>query len=309
LRTENGDEEFPIEEFFWARGAEYADSSGADIISSSLGYSIFDDANFDHPYADRDGNTCLSSIAADLAAKKGIIVSNSAGNSGGSATENKYISCPADGDSVLAVGAIQTDLQIAGFSSWGPNSAGKIKPNVVSIGQGTVLADQNGNAVTGNGTSYSNPNIAGLVACLWQAFPEFNNMQIIDAVERSADRYNNPDERFGYGIPNFKNAYQALLQQRNQKNFDAILGNEWVKTFPNPFSSILNVFFRARLTGSVSISLLDVKGSLIEKTQLQVTEGQKVQFQFLRSATLPNGMYIVHYSDGESNLSMKVIRL
>ncbi|HSB93521.1 MAG TPA: S8 family peptidase [Flavitalea sp.] len=309
LRTENGDQEYPIEEYFWARGAEYADSSGADIISSSLGYSQFDDPIFNHPYEDRDGNTCISTIAADLAAKKGIIVSNSAGNSGGSATAEKYISCPADGDSVLAVGAIQRDHQIAGFSSWGPNAAGKIKPNVVSIGQGTVLADVDGNAVTGNGTSYSNPNIAGLVACLWQAFPEFDNMDIIDAIQRSADRFANPDERFGYGIPNFRLAYERLMNQRNEENFDTILQSDWIKAFPNPYHTVLNIFFRARITGTVSMLLLDAKGSVLEQVQLQVTEGQKVQFHFKRSAALPKGIYVVEYVDKQTKQSMKVVRL
>jgi hypothetical protein len=309
LRTENADEEFPIEEFFWARGAEYADSSGADIISSSLGYTSFDNGAFNHPYEDRNGNTCISTIAADLAARKGMIVSNSAGNGGGSASDEKYVSCPADGDSVLAVGAIQRDLQIAGFSSWGPNAAGKIKPNVVSLGVATVLADPDGNAITGNGTSYSNPNMAGLVACLWQAFPELSNMEIIAAVQRSADRFTNPDERFGYGIPNFKLAYQNLLQQRNEKNFDTILSNDWIKAFPTPYNSVLNIFFRARLTGSVMMTLMDAKGSMIEQRQLQVIEGQKVQFQFNKSASLPKGVYMVQYVDKQNRISIKVIKL
>ncbi|MGZ5254514.1 MAG: S8 family serine peptidase, partial [Flavitalea sp.] len=138
LRTENTAEEFPVEEFYWTLGAEYADSSGTDIISSSLGYTSFDNPVFNNEYIDRDGNTCISTIAADMAAKKGMIVCNSAGNSGGFSTEERYVSCPADGDSVLAVGAIKADKTIAAFSSWGPNSAGKIKPDVVSIGQGTI---------------------------------------------------------------------------------------------------------------------------------------------------------------------------
>jgi serine protease AprX len=210
---------------------------------------------------------------------------------------------------VLTVGAIQPNLEIAPFSSWGPNAAGNIKPNVVSIGSGTVLADVNGNVQLANGTSYSNPNIAGLVACLLQAFPEITNMEIIDAVQRSADRFLNPDERFGYGIPNFKIAYQNLLQQRNTRNFDTILGNDWLKAFPNPFNSSLNIFFRARLTGTVHMVLMDAKGSILEKHQLDVTNEQKVQFQFNRSATFPKGIYFVQYNDSKTSLSIKVIKL
>lgn len=214
FRTEDVGSEFPVEEQNWAAAAEFADSAGVDMISSSLGYSIMDNPALTHTWAQRDGNTSIVTQAADLAAKKGIIVMNSAGNTGNEATENKYIMCPADGDSVVAVGATDVNGNIAGFSSWGPNGAGKLKPNIVSVGLGTVYAASNGNAVAGNGTSYSNPNIAGLIACFWQAFPELSNMQLIDAVQKSAHKYSNPDMRFGYGLPNFKKAFVTVLKER-----------------------------------------------------------------------------------------------
>lgn len=213
FRTEDAATEYPIEEQHWAVAAEFADSVGADMISSSLGYVDFNDAAFNHSYSQRDGNTTLITIAADMAAKKGMIVMNSVGNSGGSSGDAKYVSCPADGDSVVAVGATDVNGNIAAFSSWGPNGAGKLKPNIVSVGQGTIIANTSGNATSGNGTSFSNPNIAGLIACLWQAFPEFTNMQIIDEVQKSAHKYNNPDARFGYGIPNFRKAFYSLLHK------------------------------------------------------------------------------------------------
>jgi hypothetical protein len=216
LRTEDVNSEYPIEEQNWIAAAEFADSAGVDMISSSLGYIDFDDPSFDHTYAQRNGNTAMITIGADLAAKKGMLVSNSAGNEGGSGTDMKYVGCPADGDSVLAVGAVDVNGNIATISSWGPNSAGKVKPNVVSVGSGTVYANNSGNAVAGLGTSYSNPNMCGLVGCLWQAFPELSNMDIIDAVQKSAHKYNNPDVRFGYGIPNFKKAFSALIVKKFQ---------------------------------------------------------------------------------------------
>ncbi|MBC7829640.1 MAG: S8 family peptidase [Chitinophagaceae bacterium] len=218
FRTEDAATEYPVEEQNWAVAAEFADSAGADMISSSLGYAEFSDPSFNHLYPQRDGNTSLITIAADLAAKKGMIVMNSAGNSGGLANQYKYVSCPADGDSVVAVGATDMNGNIAAFSSWGPNGAGKLKPNIVSVGQGTIIANTAGNATAGNGTSFSNPNIAGLIACLWQAFPEFSNMQIIDEVQKSAHKYNNPDERFGYGIPNFRKAFYSLLNRSFSAN-------------------------------------------------------------------------------------------
>lgn len=211
FRTEDAATEYPIEEQNWAVAAEFADSAGADMISSSLGYIDFNDPSFNHQYAQRDGNTTLITIAADLAAKKGMIVMNSAGNSGQSTNSNKYVACPADGDSVVAVGATDVNGNIATFSSWGPNGAGKLKPNIVSVGLGTIVSNTAGVPVSGNGTSYSNPNVAGLIACLWQAFPEYSNMEIIGEVQKSAHKYNNPDDRYGYGIPNFRKAFYSLL--------------------------------------------------------------------------------------------------
>jgi hypothetical protein len=137
-----------------------------------------------------------------------------AGNSGNSSTDAKYVGVPADGDSVFTIGSISVNGNIAASSSWGPNGAGLLKPNVVSVGQNAVVANPaNGNPTTGSGTSYACPLMAGMVACLWQGFPEFTNMQIMDAIERSADRYANPDYRFGHGIPNFKKGVAILTKK------------------------------------------------------------------------------------------------
>ena len=133
LRTENTASEYPVEEQYWIAGAEFADSAGVDMISSSLGYVDFDDPSFDHTYAQRDGNTTMITRAADLAAKKGIIVMNSAGNYGQLNNDMKFIGCPADGDSVFTVGGTDVNGNIYSQSSWGPNSRGLIKPNVVSV--------------------------------------------------------------------------------------------------------------------------------------------------------------------------------
>jgi subtilisin family serine protease len=214
LKSEDTDSEYPVEEQNWAVAAEFADSAGVDMISTSLGYADFDNSAFNHSYAQRDGKTAMISIAADLAAKKGILVVVAAGNSGASSGDEKYISCPADADSVLTIGSIDINGNIASSSSWGPNGAGLLKPNVVAVGDNAIIASATaGNPTTGSGTSYACPNMAGLVACLWQVFPEFGNMQIIDAVQRSASKYANPDFRFGYGIPDFKKAVVLLTEQ------------------------------------------------------------------------------------------------
>lgn len=218
LRSENVNSEYPIEEHNWAVAAEFADSAGTDLISSSLGYMQFDDPQFDHTYNDFYKNTTMISRAATFAAKKGIIVTNSAGNEGSNSW--KYILFPADDDSVCSVAATDVNGNIAGFSSYG--YPGKIKPNIASVGSGTILYASYG-LTSGSGTSFSNPNINGLIACLWQAFPEFNNMTILQAVYRSSDRFKTPDNRYGYGIPNMQKAYNLLMKLRHQQKAKPIL--------------------------------------------------------------------------------------
>ncbi len=209
LRTEDASTEQIIEEYNWALAAEYADSAGVDVISSSLGYTTFDNATFNHSYADMNGNTTVITRMADLAAKKGILVVNSAGNEGDDPW--KYIGAPADGDSVLSVGAVNSAGIIAGFSSFGPTSDGQIKPDVVSVGAGTTVSSTVGTVSTGSGTSFSGPNMAGLATCLWQLFPEFNNWKIITTLRKSSDRFETPAEQYGYGLPNMKKAVGFLL--------------------------------------------------------------------------------------------------
>jgi serine protease AprX len=216
FRTEDAATEYPIEEHNWACGAERLDSAGGDIISSSLGYNTFDDPSFNHTYADMNGNTTTAAIAADLAAKKGILVFNAAGNEGGSSWH--YIVTPADGDSVVAVGAVTAAGDVAGFSSFGPSSDGQVKPDVASMGQGTTIQLTNNAIGSGNGTSFACPNMAGLAACLWQGFPEFSNMKIVNALKQSGNQSSTPDDRIGYGIPNLKLAFVELLKEFSTAN-------------------------------------------------------------------------------------------
>lgn len=308
FRTEDAASEKPIEELNWAAAAERADSAGADMISSSLGYVNFDDPSYNHSYAERDGNTSIITIAADMAAKKGMIVMNSAGNSGNATDDTKYIMCPADGDSVVTVGAVNSSGVIGGFSSWGPNAAGKVKPNIVSVGAGAVFANTLGNPTSGNGTSYSNPNIAGLIACLWQAFNEFSNMEIIDAVQKSADRYNNPDDRYGYGIPNFRVAY-SLLEAKRVERTNAILGSKWITVFPVPFKQIFTVFVKAPATGNANIRLFDATGTILLEKNIQVQQGSSYNIRMTPINTRRLNVYYLQYFDGKNKTTVKLISL
>ena len=211
-RTEDVNTEYPIEEHNFAVAAERADSLGVDICSTSLGYTTFDDPVFDYSYNDMNGHTTLSAKAANIAARKGMLMVIAAGNEGNNSWH--YIATPADADSGFAVGAVDTLGQAASFSSYGPSSDGDIKPNVASVGRSAVVA----NSATGlptfsNGTSFACPNMAGITTCLWQAFPEANNMEIISTLQQSANNIAAPNDRIGFGIPNAKKAF-VMLQQK-----------------------------------------------------------------------------------------------
>ncbi len=208
-RTEDVSSEYPVEEFNWVCGAERADSAGANLISSSVGYYDFDKPIFNYTYSQLNGNTTLSAIGADIGAKKGLLIVNAAGNEGGNSW--KYIITPSDADSVLCVGAVDTTGTVGGFSSYGPSADGQIKPDLASIGVTALIQGTGNNVVSGNGTSFACPNLAALATCLWQGFPEFNNMRILRALRESGNRTNNPDDRTGFGIPNMKSAFGSLL--------------------------------------------------------------------------------------------------
>lgn len=211
FRTEDAATEYPIEEHNWVCGAERADSSGTDIISSSLGYTSFDDPSLSHSYSDLDGNTTMAAIGADLAAKKGILVVIAAGNEGNKAW--KYIMTPADADSVLTVGAVNVSGIKGAFSSFGPTADGRVKPDVMSVGAPGIIASTGNGITAGPGTSYAAPKMAGLATCLWQAFPEVNNMRIIDVLRKSSSAAGNPTDSIGYGIPDMKKAFSILLKE------------------------------------------------------------------------------------------------
>lgn len=302
FRTEDDKSEYPIEEHHWAVAAEQADSLGADMISSSLGYSVFDDPMLNYTYADMNGDSTMVTKAADLAAKKGMIVCNSAGNSGNDPW--KYIIAPADGDSVLAIGATDVNGSPSSFSSYGPSSDGRVKPDVASVGQRTFLIDFNGNLAFGSGTSFSNPNLAGLIACLWQAFPEFSNMKIIEALKKSAGSFNKPDNRIGFGIPNMRLAYEWLLAERikNQTLSDEL------KIFPNPFKEGFIVNFKALQNGSAVLQLMDAAGRIIETKNSEVTAGQNYQVSFNRLEKLQHGMYYLILKNGALKKSFTLLR-
>jgi len=192
FRTEDANVEMPYEEAYWIRAAEQADALGVDVITSSLGYNTFDDERYNHKISDLDGKTTLISRAAEIAAKRGILVVSSAGNEGDNSW--KKLTVPADSEHVIAVGAVDKDGDVAGFSSRGPAADGRIKPDVAALGKRTAVASASGYIVKSNGTSYSAPIMAGALATAMQ----YNGMTAAE-VRNTLLSGTLPDTITGYG--------------------------------------------------------------------------------------------------------------
>lgn len=300
IRTEIKDTESLLEEFLWISGAEYADSVGVDIITSSLGYSEFDDETQNHTYSDLDGNTTPITKAADMAASKGILVITSAGNSG-----NKpwvYITAPADGDNVLTVGAVDSSGVLTVFSSLGPTADGRIKPNVVALGQSVTFANISNLIVSGNGTSFSAPIISGLAACLWQSNPLLSNLVIKEIIEKSSNQWNNPDNFYGYGLPDFYLASQ--LNTTIIENIEDI--SLIIKVYPNPVKDNFNLFVNSEFNESAEIRILDLNGKLIFAQERRLANGYNI-FNFSGLHFSDDGIYILQILSANLNIHLKIL--
>lgn len=295
LRSEDSATEYLIEEDNWVAAAEYADSVGCDIINSSLGYYKFDDESMNHEYADMDGQTTRVTRAANKAVEKGMLVFASAGNE--ASDPWKYIIAPSDGDMVIGVGAVSPDSIWAPFSSLGPASDGDIKPNLVAVGWGTIVQQQDGRISASNGTSFSSPVLAGMAACLWQAFPAATNWQIKEAIEKSASQYTTPDDKIGYGIPDFHLA-SLLLQDPGPE----VTAPKWLAV-PNPFSDHLYFYHPAPSSAQeIMVSLFSIEGRCLFK---QVFPNHR-SIYLLNLANLPSGIILARI---ETHTETSVIKL
>lgn len=225
FRSEDTASEYPVEEDYWVRAVEVADSLGVDIINTSLGYSQFDDPSLNYSVRDINGRTSFMSRAADKAYQKGLLVIVSAGNEGNKPW--RKITPPADARHVLTVGAVGTDSLIASFSSRGFTADGRVKPDVVSVGRATITIGDEGVIGPSNGTSFSTPFLAGLIASLWSINPELSRSHLLDVVKRSSDRYLAPDSVYGYGIPNIHLAMKEVLGGLKTYSQQEVEG-EWV---------------------------------------------------------------------------------
>lgn len=270
LRSEDSRSEFPIEEDYFAAAAEYADSVGVDIINASLGYHTFDLPAKSYTHAQLDGKTAYITRAAEIAASKGIFVEVSAGNEGANSWHK--IAFPSDAANVLTVGAIARDSTIAYFSSRGPTADGRVKPDVVAVGLGTAAIASTGEVELVNGTSFSGPVMSGLVACLWQSAPSLTNLELLDIIRKSGDRYTDPDAEYGYGIPNMKTAF--LLAGNTPSGVeDEVLSSEPLFDIKSDTIGHFRVFRNRETTNNTyKITVLSLDGKIIMNETLREKE-------------------------------------
>lgn len=296
LCSEDIASEYPIEEYNWVCAAEYADSSGADIINSSLGYYTFDDPSMNYSYDDMDGQTTICVKGAEIAFSKGMIIISSAGNEG--VNNWKYIISPSDGLNVLAVAAMQKDSSRAVFSSYGPSADDRIKPDITALGEQTALQNTDGNISFGNGTSFSAPIISGFVTCLWQAKRQLNNIEIIDIIKKSSHNYLNPDNSFGYGIPDFKKALDFTNGISN------LLASQPYQIKPNPFNHYLNISNSTGNLITAIVDLYDISGNLVFSQSYTMEQSIKVdQLQHLSA-----GIYLMRIKDHTQHFTYKLFK-
>ena len=265
LISEDASSEHIVEEYNWAAAAEFADSAGADLINSSLGYTTFDDSTENHSYQMLTGDSTPAAKAANIAFSKGMIVVVSAGNSGNKPWH--YISTPGDATKVLTVGAVDPDGNYAPFSSTGPTPDGRIKPDVAALGYPAAACYDGDSVSFVSGTSFSSPIMCGAVACLWQAFPDFDNATIVEAVKMSGSQAAHPDSLLGYGIPDFELAYNYL--QNLQQNIEITNPKEkGVIIYPNPVNDVLHIKIFVPHIHYVYMGIYDLTGDLVYFTDL-----------------------------------------
>lgn len=304
--TEDVASEYRIEEYNWIAAAEFADSAGVDVLNTSLGYTVFTDSTQNYTYADMDGQTAWISRAGNRAASRGMLVICSAGNQGAGAW--RYISAPADADSVLTIGAVRADSIVATFSSRGPTFDNRIKPNVCAQGVQTVLAETDNTVRVGNGTSFSSPVLAGLAACLWQTNPLATNMQVYRAIEESAHLFNNPNDSLGYGIPDFLLA-KTILNDMVLNTASPAYVNEIIVAYPNPFTNDLNLVFSIEHTEQVDCLIYDISGRLVYARNHQVMKGETRLNLGSAFAGMPSGQYIIHLNFNDKTNRVKVQKI
>lgn len=304
-KTENTESETPIEEDNWLAAMEWADSIGVDLTSTSLGYIDFDPPYPSYTWMDMDGNTCRITNSADYAVSLGIFVVNSAGNSGYDV--HNTLGAPSDGDSVIAVGSVNSSGIRSGFSSVGPTVDGRIKPDLMAMGSNNYVACNASNncySSWGSGTSWSCPMVAGAAALLLEADPSLTPMQLAALMKSTASKSTNPDNLYGWGIINTYAALQLLLTNADNTN-KAPEDFYLFQNYPNPFNPSTKIRFAVPEKSNVKIYLYDILGSEIS-VLLDEEVNPGVQEFELNGSNLTSGVYLLRMVTNNYQQTIKI---
>ncbi len=293
--TENNTSETLQEEFNLALALERCHEQGVQVVSVSLGYFEFENAAENFDTTEMKKNNTPGAKAVNIAASKGILVCVAAGNEGASSW--KYITSPGNADSAFTIAAVNSSGTPANFTGYALSSDTRIKPNVAAMGVGTAILNTNGTVSNGNGTSYACPSIAGLSACLWQAFPDKTNWEIKTAIEQSASQYLNPDKRIGYGIPDFKKAYQLLA---NPTFVSAPSLENEIRFYPVPVQHTLYMQSDDNIRVE-SLQLFNAVGQTVMEVRRPSQQDWDVSH-------LSKGMYLVQVTTDKGILLKKLIK-
>ena len=294
LRSEDNNSEFPIEEDYWAAAVEYADSIGADIINSSLGYNEFDMASLSYTKSQLDGKTAFVTKAAAFAASKGMLVVISAGNDGSKPW--RKISFPSDAPEVLTVGAVQADLTRGYFSSIGPTADGRIKPDIMAMGVNNTIINGTGAVTYGSGTSYSAPLIAGMAACIWNALPMLKATDLRTKIIESGDRYLQPDTLYGAGVPNAQKLWLTIKNSVEQNKLDRFY------CYPTPASDKLFLASFLQTQEIVKVIIYNAFGKKVLEKSLSSSS------MSVDVSNLPNSIYLVEFIvSGKRQATQKIL--
>ncbi|MFO8068102.1 MAG: S8 family serine peptidase [Bacteroidales bacterium] len=305
-RTEDAKTEYRIEECNWLKGVELADSAGAYIINSSLGYSVFDDDSQSYTYQDLDGLTTIAARAANIADDKGMLVFNSAGNYGNQSW--MYIGTPADSFGAVAVGATDLSGELAGFSSIGPSADGRIKPELVAPGHNITVINSDGIISNASGTSFSSPILASVAACLWEAFPDRSNEDIKNAIINSADNYQSPDNYYGYGMPDFQLA-KIILENEFSHTPNQLAFNNKLRIYPNPVNEFSYILMFADVAENVDIAIFDTRGQLVQDiNSVDLFTGLNKIYPFEYFNRLSQGLYVIQISTKDEKYLVKAVK-
>ncbi len=297
IHTEDGNSENIIEEYNWVSGAEYADSLGVDVCSTSLGYIDFDMSQWNHPFEHFDGQTAPMTIGSEIAASRGMICVVAAGNEyDGTCT----LGIPADAEHIITVGAVNGSGIRADFSSVGPTYDGRIKPDVMAMGEDTYVASGYGSwwpYYHGSGTSFACPVLAGAVACLRQAFPSASVQEICDVIRQSGNRADNPDSKYGYGIPDFTKAFDVLHVEDT-----FVQKNEIIMAYPNPSKGDVHISIKEGCIAELSV--YDIMGRNIHTYHFNGLNHTTFE-HYLNG--LESGVYFIKASSDIGSQTIKVI--